>query len=340
MTMMVITNEPNMEVKIRISENSIRYGKFSFGTTEGKVPTQCITTTNLNHLHKVGATLDLGTRILEIYWLGNLKDLDDANEFNKISNRFAGILSKNKDKICLLLPQSMRSRRVNKRINLLLIKLQIEAGFKFIKVFLKHNRDAIENLNQYMKLVPQGRFLLPVIDEKLNNEVFKALYIQALKADLPIIGFLGRDLGRNITVNDNHLFIRGRKHDNVIRLISDIEKSTANGNAKSLLFKWLGYDAFTFKTRIGSYHTSAQLRTFRGFKYVPIENNRDMPCVIYPDSKLYDTSDSFSGQRMETVPLSINNIIELNKHFKRLHEHSTEKKLAEMLEPDIRVLGQ
>jgi hypothetical protein len=343
-----------MEVRVEV-KNGIRTGKFKVGNIEGNVPSQAMVhPTNFNYMNAVGnQSIDFGSRFLEIYFKKDLsifERIPEETEADKIANamrqrvissevgRLNGIIDENPDKLCMMVLASSKSRQINKQVNLSLIRFQISAGFKCIKVYFKNNRNALEQLDEYMKIIPENRYLIPVLDEKLNNEIFEALYMKAL-GKVPIIGFMGRNLTeRDENIRMNYLFILSRKEDSVIRLVSEISKTTPSGNSKSLLYKWVGYDVFSFMSRATRYHVQQPLRVIQNFRYVNLASNPNIMCEVNRGRRLSETAESLRADNKETIPCSIYSHIELNREFENLADSFTHEQLRTTLQGDLRVL--
>ena len=326
----------NIDVSVT---NGMRHGIFSVDSISGSFPTQIITSANLGHLKVVGNTsIDFKTKILELYFRGDFSILEDPVRLAHEVRKLKRTMTENPEKVCLLLVSSAKTRRIDAKINHLLIKFQIAVGFKFIKVYIKHNRQSLENLKSYMTLVPEGCYLLPVLDENLKSENFKALYLHAL-GKVPIIGFLGRESAKNINAMQNCLFIRSRRDDRVLRLVSDITRKTPGNVPKPFLYKWLGFDAFSFTSRPTRYTIKQPLQVVRGYNYVNLSDYPNIPCEVIPGNMLIDTAEQFRAKRGETVPCSIYSIIELNRQFQVLHQTMTDVQLATILEENIKHLN-
>lgn len=330
-----------IEVKVK-NKNGQRYGMFNFDGIKGDFPKQAITTTNLNHLTaEEGSRIDYKTKFLELFLRSDLIKLKDKNYFNKQACRLNGLIKKNKDKICLLLPSGAKGKKFDKATNLLLIELQLQAGFGFIKVFFKTNRKAKENLNDYLVAIPKGKLLVPVLDENLKPETFREIY-ELMLDKTPLMGFFGRDVSKtNIDNKRNYLYIRSRKSDDIIRIVSDITKKTKSGVVKSLVYYWLGYDIFSFTTRTWTYFVEEQdLKIIKNLHYQRLSDNVDLPCKLRDKNKLIETVEEYRKTKRQSIPCSIFSMIQLNTELESISDRMTEEELKELISEEIKILSE
>ncbi len=332
-------------VDVKVSDGGMRHGTYTIYSVSGTIPEQGITTTNLNHLGKLNTAqrrrIRYNTKFIEIIYDSDLSMLENkewlSTEAAMLKRKREAIMADYPNAICLIFLKSAKTITINRKINKLFIKLQKAAGFTFIKVFMKYEKDALEDLEIFLNLLAPNTHLLPMLDESLLSQTFSRLYEKCLRKQLPIVGFLGRELSdKNPTINDNYRYIRGRPKDKVIRLVSDIDKKQ-HGIVKSYIYKWLGYDVFIWKTRIGSYSTSDDLEVVRNRHYVKLSENPDIVCPI-TGGRIVDTVEDFRRREQETIPLSIKSILEVIEDIHGLSQKMTEKQLEEMISAEISVL--
>lgn len=305
-------------------KNGIRYGNFVIHGITGHFPQQAITSTNLNHAKYVNKPqLDFGTNFLEIIEKFPAKLLADYTYRNDRSKTISKIIQQNPDKLCLLLLNGARTIRITKDDNLTLIKFQNDCGFQLVKVFFKNNRNALENSREYRRQTLRDKSLVIVIDENLNHSTFKKLYTDAYNHGDEIIGFLGREPKKS---NDeqklNFQFLSSRENDRVIRLVSFIRKSSA-GVVSSLIYHLFGLDVYSFITRFGNPNIpQMKINVLDKFTYKPLTRSGNFTCVV-THTNLYNSSKRFEKENRSSIPISIHDIVKLNKEFSKLQEKYT-----------------
>jgi len=132
--------------------NGIRYGDFEIHGIKGNFPSQAITSTNLNHAKYLAKPdLDFKTSFLEIIEKYPKKLFTNSEYRKQRITKISQIIRQNPNKLSLLVLNGARTLRITKEDNLLLIKFQIECGFKLIKVFFKNVRNASDNVKEFRK---------------------------------------------------------------------------------------------------------------------------------------------------------------------------------------------
>ncbi len=327
------------EVEVNV-EHGLRQGALLINGKRYPFPRQAITTTNLNHLsaeeHK---RMDYKTGFLEILISTDPLDLADDAEFEKCLRIIKGIQRKNPDKICFLNPRSAKKKRFPVGANELLIKLQIDAGLPFIRTFFKTNRQAMENLDHYDSLIPEGRHHMPVLDENLKQKTFKNLYLAASERHLAV-GFFGREISKTKTDNmRNFSFIKSRMADQVLRMVLGISKKMPNDGVKSLMYYWLGIDVFAFATRGNGYFVDKDhLEFLETWKFSKLNAAHNPTCVINPKKTLMDTVSSYPEVK-SSIPCSVYSMVRLNTLFETKLKSLIEGELAELVTEALKALG-
>lgn len=333
-----MTTEPKMEVDVRVG-NGNRHGNFSYGSIYGNVPSQAMTTANINHMRVVrNNNINFKTPFLEVLFRKDFSMGDNSVWLGMEIRKMSKLITDNPNKVCLMSMVGARSKRLSRADNKFLIRLQNRAGFNFIRVYMKRNRGALEELDEYFDCIPEGKMLVPVLDENLKNTTFKELYSKCIKTGLPIIGFLGREIAD--ANKRNYLFIGSRKKDNVIRIVSDLTRRTKSGMPKPILYNYLGYDVCSFTSRQTRYTLRTQpLQVIDGLRFVNVQNNRSIPWIMGDDQRLVDVVETYREYGQETVPCSICSIIRLNESFQSMHTTTSYEELGDLLEQDIRILS-
>ena len=328
--------ETKFEVKIG-TEAGARYGTYSLGKIAGTVPIQAPTSTNMNHLTPTQKkSVDYGSRIMEVFLWVDPAELSDVTVYRKELKKLKGWVENHPDMLCLVHIQGAKSKRITHQVNRVFVQLQVAAGMKFVKAYFKTKKDALKRLQEYLEMLPEDCYLVPVLDENIEHETFRELYEVAL-GKTPIIGFLGRRptaKGRDVLKNIG--FIQRRSKDNVVRMVSEIPKKTANQAAESFFRRWLGFDVYSFATKRGSFQRPIEeLEFFHGLQFVKLRDNGSVPCVLTPGNTVMQSVKTYSGPN-KSVPCSARSIVSLNDVFKRLGKEIEEKGIHAVLEQDIK----
>jgi hypothetical protein len=311
--------------------NGIRFGTFDIGGIQGRFPVQAITSTNLNHARDMGIpNFNFRTNILEIVERSPNRILQDDAYRRRRIRAISEIMNQNPDKLCLLVLHRGRTIRIDRDANLVFIQFQIDCGFKIIKAFFKHGRNALHNLNEYRRSLPQDRSLMIVLDETFSPVIFQALYLNAYNHGDQMIGFLGREPKRdNNNIRLNLLFLKSRNNDKIIRLVSFTNKGF-RGIVSSLIFHLFGFDVYSFWTRFGNQNRSpTELNVLNEFSYQPLTQTSNFVCAVTGTS-LYTSSRRMEAQGKSSVPVSIHNIVRLNQLFEVIQDRYTRSQLELM----------
>jgi len=324
-----------MSVSVK-QKNGIRHGTYNIMGVSGSFPNQAITSTNLNHAKFLGSSsFDFKTKFLEIverYPNQIILDKDYRNRRQKIISK---IINQNPDKLCTLVISGAKSMSIPKDKNISLIEFQKECGFKLIKAFFKTTRNTLENFREYIKLIPKDSKIVPVLDENLDNSIFKALYSNALSRGLEIIGFFGRE--PKPTNEDNKLnlqYISSREGDQVIRLVSSIKKSFG-GIVSSLTYQIYGFDVYSFITRFGNPNIPVvELKALNGFYFEPLTYTSGLTCVV-TKKNLRTAANQYLKEKRSSVPVSIHDIRKLNEEFAKFPEKYSKEQLEKIVKEKI-----
>jgi len=320
-----------------MNKNGIRYGSFDIHGIQGNFPNQAIISTNLNHIKYADQSdFDFQTKILEIVSFFPSKLRFDSVYRKKKIKEFSKIIQENPDKLCLLAVRGVRGNfKMTKEINEFFIQFQIECGFKIIKAFFQYERNALENLEHYRSMIPNGCSFVAVLDENLKHQTFRSLYENCYNKGDEIICFLGRKPSRqkskNIKNKLNFNFILRREDDKILRLISFAPKSNA-GIASSYVYQLFGIDVYSFMTRLGSENVPQfKLMALNGFRYELLLPTTSLICVL-TGKNLYQSSKWFESEmEKSSLPVSVHTIIELNNNFKDFQEKHTREELEEIV---------
>jgi len=319
----------NITVTVR-NTKGIRYGEFDINGIKGKFPIQAITSTNLGHARVFKqSNFDFKTQFLEILESYPERIFKDPLYRRTRISEISKMIQQNHDKICSLVLNRSKETPITRMQNRILIRFQISCGFKLIKAFFMDETNALRNSREYRSMIPSGSSLVLVLDENLENSVFKDLYFDAYKKYKDkVIGFLGREPSKKNEDNKlNFIFLRKRKNDRVIRLVSFTRKSM-KGVVSSLIYHLQGLDVFSFATRLGNQNIpSMELLVLKDFSFVPLTKGSGFTCVVTRTS-LYSSVQRFNAIKKSSVPVSVHNIVRLNEEFAKIHQKYTRQKLA------------
>jgi hypothetical protein len=327
------------------TKGGIRYGVMNILGIPAEIPSQAPTSTNSGHLQGATRPVDFGSDFLEIYlWnegliKNSLVELRDKDKFNEAVGRLKPKVAHNNDKLCTLLPQSFKGENFTKWLNLLLLRLQVESGFKLVKVFMVDGM-AVSDLNDYAKALPSGAILVPVLDEYASPSIFAGAYMWTLKKKLPIVGFFGRTPSKSNVNNMRNLgFILGRTNDKVVRFVSEITKKYSDGIVKSYLYNRLGFDVFSFATRRGDPNKEKRiLEVVSGLKYEPLELHSKETCPL--DGLPMERSVEIYGRKdRNSWPCSVYSIIEINRKFRSIAQVAAAEEFAKALEESFKLFA-
>jgi hypothetical protein len=198
------------------------------------------------------------------------------------------------------------------------------------------DKNSLKDLGDYENKIPTGKYIIPVLDENLNSDKFKKIYLRFL-GKIPVIGFLGREpTDKNIHNLRNFLFIGSRENDRIIRITSDITRKTENGKPKPFLYRYMGFDVFSFTTRRGDFGgTINDLEIIKDRSFVKLIDNPNVMCKIIPENRLIETVKEYDKSGNAHKPCAVYNIIEFNTEFEQT---ISKEELAEMLKEDIKFL--
>jgi len=319
------------------NKNGIRYGNFDINGIKGYFPRQAITSTNLNHVKDAGkSNFDFKTNILEIVEFYPDRLIAEPEYKEKRIKTISKIIQNNADKLCLFTLKGVRDDfKITKHRNEFLIKFQIKCGFKLIKAFFRHVRNALENSTYYRNMIPKGSSFVSALDENLPHFTFRSLYLDCYEKGDEIISFLGREPSKqnskNLKNKLNFQFILRRKDDKIIRLTSFTRKSI-DGFASSYVYNLFGLDVYSFMTRLGDQDIpEIKLKALNGFKYEILSENTTLICVL-TGMNLYHFSKKFESEiEKSSLPVSVHAIATLNNEFEILHEKYTREQLEKII---------
>ena len=316
-----------MVVNVMINDG-MRSGSFDINGIKGIIPTQAITSTNLNHAKLMNdPTFDFKTKILEIVERCPDNLIHDKTYRKKRISEVKDMIKSNSDKLCFLALNGVKTHELSKSDNISLIDFQIQCGFIFIKAYFIAKRSSVTDLAYYKNKIPKNKYLMAILDEKLHHGEFKKLYIRIYKSGSDIIGFLGRTPTRfNKNIKLNLKFIGSRNDDQILRFTSFIEKSSKN-ISNPLVYHLFGFDIFSFRTVYGNQNIPlSNLTVCDQFKIIPLTSSSKLQCTVTKQN-LYKVAKNYMQYKKSTVPISIYNIVLLNNEFRILGKKYTRKQL-------------
>lgn len=314
-----------MTVKVQ-HDDGIRHGTFNINGIKGTFPTQAITSTNLSHAESMNVpALDFHTKISEFAIKSPNRIITDKVYRDKYVSIIKQTIEKNPDKLHFLALNGIKKNGMSKSDNNKFIDFQIECGFTFIKSYFVVGMSTSADLKDYIAKIPNGKYLVPVLDEWLDNSDFEDLYNKTYESNAEIIAFLGRTPTlSNRDIKHNLNFIRDHDNDNILRLASFIEKKSGNV-VNSLIYHLNGFDIFSFRT---SYWKQDQplskLVVFNNFTIDKLHRNSKLKCAVTNDDLYNVAKNHFAGS---SIPISIYNIVSLNKEFEIIYKKYTKKEL-------------
>ena len=338
-----------MPVSIK-HKNGNRYGTFDICGIKGNFPTQAITSTNLNHIQFIkNPNFDFKTKITEIIEFKPRQLIDDSEYRERRLEQISKMMNKNPGYLFLFTLNGVRGTKYKNKFgkaiipfeftkanNKSLIDFQQKAGFPLIKVFFKTSK-SIKDSNYYRSLIPKGKFIA-VLDENLPHNSFTTLYKECIVKKDEIISFFGRSPSKSETQTNNNLnfmFLASNHDDKILRLTSFIQK-TDDGLTRSLIYNYLGLDAYSFMTRRGNPNiVDYKMKVLDGFFYKPLQNNTTLICPI-TGKNLYKSSKYFEIEhKKSSLPVTIHDIVMLNDQFEKLPERYTKNDIEKILENRI-----
>ena len=320
-----------MTFQLNVQDN-FRFGTFDILGKTVTVPSQIITTLNLDHANAANClNLDFGSTILEITELCPSKLVNDKS-YQKIRiDEIKQIIKSHPDKLCIFGIKGIKNAfRVTKKANEFLIDFQIVCGFTHIHAYFTYNKNAKDDLIYFRNLVKsKKKFFVACVDEKLSPIIFESLYMDCLGNKDEIISFFGRRLTSNNI--DNFNLISARLDDNILRLSLSISKSNY-GMANSIIYNILGFDCFSFSRKVTTNQIFGRLVALDGLYFDTLSKNTKLICVLSGEN-LYDSSQNFKkSQNFEYLPIHIHDMIKLNQLLKKLHQTYTNKELTILYE--------
>ena len=273
--------------------------------------------------------LDFGTKILQI------SEMEPARLNNEIYrkervNAIRKTIKANPGMLCLLAVGGIKSNfRINKAVNEMLIQFQIDCGFKLIQVFFNYVKDAMDDLEYFRNMIEsKKKIFVACLDEKLDSNLFKLLYLECIERRDDIVSFYGRK--QNKENMRNFGWIRSRKNDHTIRLSSFISKNNKtmiNSVARHLL----GFDCFSFPERIPS---AAKFSygpvALDEFYFNTLTRDTSLICVLTGKNLYTSTREFKENKKSEYLPIYIHDIVRLNESFETLHTKYTHKELSKL----------
>ena len=324
------------ETKIR---NGIRYGETTLSGVRVRLPTQAMTSTNVNHARDAGVPdFDFKTKFLVVLEKYPRRLISDVEYRKRRVDIVRKTLQDNGDKIAVFEVKGSKSLKPTKDENSALIRFQLACGFKYVTAFFGTEKNWADNFAAYRDTLPAGIELAPVLDLNLKHETFIGLYELALREKCEVICFMGRNPSR--TNRDNKLnfeFIRSRAEDRVVRAALSINKSN-NGLLNTLVFLRYRFDVCSFLTRYGNQNiVDYKLSAVKDSDIVKVEDNPDLRCVVRGGS-LHDSCVYF-GREMNksSLPVQIHDVVVTNELLERAHDTFTEEQLAALLSERLRL---
>ena len=314
-----------LAISIKV-DNGIRHGTFEIAGTNGEFPVQAVTSTNLNHAVRTKfAPFDFKTRMAEAVEFELQKLVDDPQYRERRQRRIASMIQDHPEYLFLFTGNSIKGSafKFTRENNMALIDFQLKCGFKLIKVFFKRASSIMDDYEYFRREVPDRRFVT-ALDENIKPMHFSRIYKDSIRRGDEVIAFFGRVPKFNMNKNEtyshvNFLFLKNHKEDKILRLASGIPKSIS-GVASSVVYCWVGIDAFSFATRRGNPNVADyKLMALNRFHYERLVPDTKLVCAI-TGKNLYDSSQYFQRKyKSSSVPVSTHNIVRLNQRIKRLH---------------------
>ncbi len=310
-------------------KNGLRYGTYTINGKKGTVPIQAITSVNLQHAEDADVPeFNFGSNILDIIEPEPQKLIDDIEYRRERIQEIKQQIKNNRNKICLLAIKGIKSTfRINFSENEFLINFQIECGFQLIRVFLRLNRKAQKEMDDFRKIVAsKKKTFVACIDENLRPKKFEYLYLECIKNKDDIVSFFGRKVTEDNS--PNFAFLIERNQDNIIRFSSMISK-TNNNMINSVARNLLGFDCYSFSQKTHSDTGYFELVALEGFYFNTLTKDTPLICELTQDN-LFTSSGRFKrNQQSAFLPIYIHDMVRLNELFKTLHiRHSREELIA------------
>lgn len=317
--------------------NGIRHGIFDIHGIQGTFPNQAIISTNLHHVeYAKQPNFDFKTKFLDIIAFFPERLRSEPKYRKKKVEEFSKIIHENPDKLCMLTIRGVRGNfKMTKDANEFFIKFQIECGFKLIRAFFTHARDALANSQHYRSMIPNNCSYVATLDENLSNLVFKELYLDCHDKGDEIVCFLGRtptkQKSTNLKNKLNFNFILRREDDKIIRMTTFVPKSI-KGVTSAYVYLLFGFDVYSYMTRLGNDNIPEyKLLALNEFKYEQLLPTTQLVCVL-TGQNLYNSSKLFEAQmNRSSLPVSVHDVIELNTKLEDLHEKHTREELEEIV---------
>lgn len=312
------------------TKNDLRFGTYEILGIKGTIPTQAITTVNLEHAKEADEpNFDFGTNFLEIIEMEPHRLIEEQNYCKMKTEEIKQIIQKHPNKLCLLALKGIKNEfRITKYENEFLMKFQIDCGFKFIKIFFRLKQNAVEDLKHFRNQVKsKKKIFVACIDEKLPSKIFESIYLNCVKEHDEIISFFGRQLNKDNA--SNFTLLISRETDKVIRLNSMIFK-TNKGVINSVARNLLGYDCFSFLQKPANDNKYFKLVALDGLYFNTLTNDTTLICVLTGDNLYTSTRKFKKNQSFEYLPIYIHDIVRLNQLFVKLHTNYSRKKLLEL----------
>lgn len=331
----------NFDVSISIVDG-MREGSFSIAGIVGAFPQHAMTSTNNGHQKKTGVVVNFGTNVFEeIIRAKEISTLFKSTQRSELVSKLNKAHIRNKGNIVMMALSGAGSKRLVHEDNIELIKAQLDSGLTFVRVYIKKSKGALQNLQTYFSLIPEGKFLVPTLDEKLDHSIFKDLY-EYCKGKTPLIAIFGRDwTGKDMDIINNISFLSVKNTDPILRLVSGISKRrTSTGVAIPFKFKLMcAGDITSFATNgIGRYNIpkkDAEIMYQR--RYVKVNDFRSLPCPIYTGKTIGQTLDDFAQRDEESIPCSIFSIQQLNVE---LRNTKNRQDLLNILKEEVKLFNQ
>lgn len=326
-----MSKSSNLTFEIFI-KNNMRSGTFEILGKKGQIPSQIITTLNIEQAKLAERpNFDFGSNILEITELDPSKLNDKSYQQIRIE-QINQTIKDHPDKLCIFGIKGLKKFRVDKEKNEFLIEFQIACGFNIIQAYFKNIRNAKDDLIYFRKLVKsKEKFFVACVDEKLPYAIFESLYLDCLENKDEIISFFGRR--RNFQNDENYNLIQERLEDKILRFSLSISKSY-QGMANSIMYNALGFDCFSFSRKISTNHRVGRLVALDKLRFKILIKNTKLICVLSGEN-LYDSSQKFKKtHKYEYLPIQVHDMVRLNQLLKKIHIIYTREKLLKLFNID------
>jgi len=320
------------DIKIK---NGLRQLSFDLNGINGNSPQQAIVYANVGHAKDAKQPdFDFGTIFLEIQEYKGKMLLEDRFYRKEQVKKFAKKIKNNPNKTLLfVINGSKSSLKFSRKANKILIDFQIKCGFKFVKAFMKYSTNALDDYRYYRSLVPKKCKFVAQIDENINHNIFRQIYLDCYKKNDDLICFFGRKPSRTQRHSRfNFNFIRRNREDKILRFSSSTAKAN-EGVASSLVYYYYGFDIFSILARTWNPNMpeDLELEALNGIVFESLTKHTKLICPL-TNQNLYDSSKYFKEKKnRESLPVSVHTVYSLNQTLKDLHKIFSSDDLKEIL---------